>query len=722
MAQETTPFCDYALKYFETGFNVLPLRECSKAPFINNWSVWCNTRQSASQVDLWATSFPKCNIGIPLGSISNIIALDFDIEGGEIYDDIIKLLPSMPVKKRGVRGFTAFFKYSGETARKWYKNGAVVMELLSTGNQTVVPPSIHPDTKQPYTWTTPETLLDARVSDLPTLPDNFISKVDKIMGYNTPHEQRQKGSVDSADMKEVVKALTFVPANEYATWLTIGMALHRDSISNFSIWDNWSRKAPNYEEKVMLKKWASFGEHSNPVTIGTIFHYAIGYGYHPPRDETPVFDFDITQTNIIINTNTEEYKEEEFTDYLLDAPGLPGEIATWINSTATKRQPILALGAAICASGTIFAHKIRNDSNLRTNFMVLGLAESGSGKNHARECVKALFQGVDLSHHVFGKFASDAALLNTLADAEGVGLALVDEIGREMKALNSYKAGGHELRLLTMMMEIYSEAGGIYEGKKYADIENCKRLIQPCLNVYGTSVPGRFYSAMSSDEAIDGFLARWLVFESNDIDPPLQLKGDLDNIPGSLQESIEYIRSLTRFKPVPPGSATLAPIPHPHIIQYSEGATDILQQLTIKCNELRIQEIKKDGMLAPIWARTREHAIKLALVAHSYGSGLIDIKAMKWACAMAMHLSHVAVTAINTHVANSSYEKNMNRIKILIQRAGEQGLTARKLSHSVRDIKQREIQEIIQHLSQSGNIDIIESVYNGRISYSYVAR
>lgn len=714
-------FSDFALKYYESGYNVIPLKPSTKIPFITNWSQWCETKLATFQVEMWANTFSNCNIGIALGSVSNVIALDFDYNIDGIHTEIMDLLPSMPVRKVGARGFTAFFKYNGELPKKWYKDGKSVIELLSTGNQTVLPPSIHPDTKEPYKWLTLDTLLTISASELPTLPPNFIAKVDEKLGYKRHIKSySSNNSHETINSKEVEKALTFIPSHEYAVWVTVGMALHHGlKDSGFDLWDAWSRKAPNYDASKMAGKWASFGKCTSPVTIATIFHYAISYGYHPVAHEEPL-GFEIT-TDFIINTNisSSSTNTTDFPEYLLDAPGLPGEIATWINATSIKRQPILALGAAICASGTIFAHKIRNDSNLRTNFMVLGLAESGSGKNHARECIKSLFQACELSQYTFGKFASDAGLLNALSETNGIGLALIDEIGRELKVLNGRHAGGHELRLLTLMMEIYSDAGTVYDGKRYASAENCKQLVQPCLNIYGTSVPKRFYDSMSSDESIDGFLARWLIFPSNDIDPPLQMKGNLENPPERLIENIQYIKTMATYKEPTNAVVLLSPTPNPKIIQCTDGAKELLDELTVTCNDNRIKEIKNGGNLAPIWARTREHAIKLALVAHPYREGVIDINTMRWACNLALHLTNIANTAIKEHVTDSEYQRNMNRVFSVIQREGGEVVSARKLISSIRNIKAKEINEIIQHLQQSGRIEIIEKLYNGRISYSY---
>ena len=50
------------------------------------------------------------------------------------------------------------------------------------GTQSVVPPTIHPDTGQPYHWLTPDTLEDTPLSDLPELPADPVARLDAELG------------------------------------------------------------------------------------------------------------------------------------------------------------------------------------------------------------------------------------------------------------------------------------------------------------------------------------------------------------------------------------------------------------------------------------------------------------------------------------------------------------------------------------------------------------
>src|SRR5262249_38230459 len=71
------------------------------------------------------------------------------------------VLPQTPAKKRGAKGETLFF-YGPEIkeSKSWNINGKRVIDLIGPGRQTVLPPSLHPDTGSPYVWSGAETLED----------------------------------------------------------------------------------------------------------------------------------------------------------------------------------------------------------------------------------------------------------------------------------------------------------------------------------------------------------------------------------------------------------------------------------------------------------------------------------------------------------------------------------------------------------------------------------
>jgi hypothetical protein len=163
-----SPFASVALALWERGYSIVPLEPGDKAIKLPGWQRYCKERANRATLEMWL-DWPERNIGLALGPASGVIALDFDYDRDGKHAEIIKTIGDSPAKKRGVKGFTAFYRFSNQRSVKYGIGGDSVLEVLSTGRQTVLPPSIHPDTKQPYEWLTRQALLDLS-------PDQFCRK------------------------------------------------------------------------------------------------------------------------------------------------------------------------------------------------------------------------------------------------------------------------------------------------------------------------------------------------------------------------------------------------------------------------------------------------------------------------------------------------------------------------------------------------------------------
>ena len=714
-------FADNASKYFESGYNILPLLPESKRPAISGWQEWGRSKQQQIQIDSWESAYKSGNIGLPLGECNNVIALDFDNDSDDLHAKIAALCPPSPCRKRGVKGYTAFYKYNGEPNKRWKTTDAgMVVELLSTGTQTVLPPSIHPDTKSPYIWISEDSLLDC--NELPTLPNDFIEKVDALLGYDKRPKVSFNASGLAPDIDVIRDALRVIPSANYATWVEVGMALnHSYGDAAFDLWDAWSASAPNYNAAIMNYKWQSFGRYSGEqMTAASIIHYAMGYGWMPPA---PQMDADavitlngkdvakITTIKPAVAKSTTPKKDVfEIPAHLLDAPNLVGRVSDWINNTSIRYQPALALGASLCAVGAVMGHRYRTPSDLRSNIMAVGICGAGLGKDHARKAINVLYDQAGISDVLLGDFASDAAIISAMHRNNSVGFGMTDELGDELAALSSKHSGSYESRIMRITKELFSSANSLYRGKEYANHKgdmNRKDLNQPCLCVYGTSTPGQFFDALSGKKVLDGFLPRWLIFEGDGyaprrdgeisaLTPPSGLVSDISDVWASLPTE---------------GSLTIGVV-RPHIVDISEGARDKLNALSDYAEKRRIEEYEKGSGLDALYARLYEHACKIALVAHK--NRTIDYATACWATELVMFLSDRTVSLVHENVSNSEYESTLLEVLALIKKRGS--MRKRELMRAKRAIPSRDLDKILHHLIETGNIEAEEESNPGRQS------
>src|SRR5262249_9533742 len=70
----------------------------------------------------------------------------------------------------------------------------------------------------------------------------------------------------------------------YDLWLKFGMALHVLGDAGFELWVEWSSKCrEKFSREACAAKWETFSDDgTRPVTLASIFHYAIKAGWRDP--------------------------------------------------------------------------------------------------------------------------------------------------------------------------------------------------------------------------------------------------------------------------------------------------------------------------------------------------------------------------------------------------------------------------------------------------------
>ncbi|KVZ62261.1 bifunctional DNA primase/polymerase [Burkholderia ubonensis] len=144
-------FAQTAPRYYAKGLPVIPLYPEEKKPIPNDWSRYFDHPVEPEQQQAWIEQCPTSNIGIVLGPQSGIVMMDIDTVDQRLTSIIQSLLPASPWCRIGKKGMMLAFKYTGlKTFRIKNTSGETICEMLSARTQSVLPPSIHPDTKRPY--------------------------------------------------------------------------------------------------------------------------------------------------------------------------------------------------------------------------------------------------------------------------------------------------------------------------------------------------------------------------------------------------------------------------------------------------------------------------------------------------------------------------------------------------------------------------------------------
>ncbi|WP_449045669.1 bifunctional DNA primase/polymerase [Paracoccus versutus] len=158
--------------YREAGFPVIPLRADSKAPMIPNFPAYAHNPPSEKRFNQWMKQHPQGNIGIVLGGAAGLghRLVGIDIDDDALVPGVLAQLGVCSCAKRGKKGQTIFARTpEDEPVKSTVIKGGEQhgnIDILAEGKQTVIPESIHPDTKLPYEWVG-QSLLETNLTSLP---------------------------------------------------------------------------------------------------------------------------------------------------------------------------------------------------------------------------------------------------------------------------------------------------------------------------------------------------------------------------------------------------------------------------------------------------------------------------------------------------------------------------------------------------------------------------
>lgn len=168
----------------QLGYHVIPVNYGKKFPEDKNF---LDFRIHADEVPQYFDLGRDWNLGLLLGtevtSGAFLAGIDVDVEDELLISRIRAAIPGEPVAKRGKKGITflvrtAHAMKSAKFARKdpITKKRFTVIDFMGVGNQTVLPPSVHPDGPT-YTWTSQSTLENTNPLDLPVIDEWCVHEI-----------------------------------------------------------------------------------------------------------------------------------------------------------------------------------------------------------------------------------------------------------------------------------------------------------------------------------------------------------------------------------------------------------------------------------------------------------------------------------------------------------------------------------------------------------------
>lgn len=186
-------FLDNAQSYWDAGIPVMPLKTRSKAPILNEWTSYGKIAPTKAIQGHWLATYPQSNIGLPFGPASGLCAIDIDTVDDALVEIIMDVLPSSPWTRIGKKGCALIYRWAGQKNFKirGSDGSGMILEMLGQGNQLVMPPSIHPDTGEPYVANVPLWEVMDKIQVLPVdIEDQLRRALGVKGGVTLTHEGR----------------------------------------------------------------------------------------------------------------------------------------------------------------------------------------------------------------------------------------------------------------------------------------------------------------------------------------------------------------------------------------------------------------------------------------------------------------------------------------------------------------------------------------------------
>jgi len=492
MAQNRAGFdpTQTAKYWLEKNVYTVPLRSRSKRPKSTNWP-----HLRLVEDDLENGAFkPGDNIGALWGDASDH-ATDVDLDMEEAIWVADYILPETFVYGRtGKERSHYVFKVMGAQTRKWQvQELGTIIEIRSTGAQSVIPPSRHPEggiycTDEDEDFT-PLTKLDLeRYADEVAVAAVFTrhypsagSRHDYVHACTGAlcHQEwpdEKIGRVMEAVLNVIQDEEDEINDRVNAVRNTVEHHKIGDRTKGFTSLEAWM----SMPVIAALKRWTTAGKMEGRLIM------------EPPNLKP-------------------EPSRLTFDDSLLNVPGLVGEITAWANRESFIDQPLFGLATGLtCTALASCNHYIVEgwDTPLQPYLMVT--APTGGGKDTCHRSVAKFALKLGLDEAVIQHFQSYYAMLDHLAE-EGIGCWLWDEAARYMSSAK--KPSSTDFQTLSHVISLYGSANKFVPGAPGRN-RAIPPLDNPFLVVLATAQPDMLMDALTSTAQETGFVNRFLLFDT----------------------------------------------------------------------------------------------------------------------------------------------------------------------------------------------------------------
>jgi hypothetical protein len=642
-----------ALGYANLGYPVFPCAPAEKTPLTKRG--YLDATLDVDRINRWWKRRPNANIGIATGGL---VVIDVDAGATWLADqaDLVSDLASAPLSLTANSGRQYFFRQPEK--KNWRNTSGRLANHVDTradGGYVVVAPSILEGGKV-YRWSDGRGLVDApgALPEPPVWLNEILDGLAQPAAARTPRTKRRPQQTTLPAVVPSDPGNGIPSGQRNATLARLAGTMRRVGMSRPEILAalecaNTDRCTPPLDNQEVQRISASVANYApDEVAVAlTENHWEQMY-------------CDATETD-------NEYADPgPIPERLLQIPGFINDVMNFTLSTAPYPEPALAFCGAIALQGLLAGRKVRDESDNRTNLYVLGLANSGAGKDHPRKVNQRILFEVGLTDCLGDTFASGEGIEDRLFLHPAV-LFQTDEIDGLMAKINQGREARHE-GVMNALLKMYTSSSSVYPMRVKAGKEPGV-IHQPCLCIFGTAIPKHYYEALSLKMLTNGFFARMLVLETR-----RRGTGQDATVRSLPQPILDVARWWADERPGQQGNLDdWHPIPR--VVKQTPEAADLLRQLRSQADaQYSLSEDQDDPAGMAIWARANEKARRLALVyacSENHENPEINATAAQWAWDFVDHQTRRMLFMASDHVSENDFDARCKEVVGTLRRWDE---------------------------------------------------
>lgn len=613
----------------------------------------------ADQIAAWWSKRPNANIGI---ATTGLAVIDVDAEATWLNDepDLMLDLACGPLSRTANAGRQHIFRQPSD--RNWRNTSGRLADHVDTradGGYIVVAPSVLEGGKT-YCWA--EGLeLDEPPEDLPEPPSWLIEQLDRLAQPGKPKSGRPSRRTQRATVPPVAvcssSGNTIPSGQRNATLARLAGTMRRVGMSESEITAaldraNVDRCRPPLDAREVQRIAASVARYAPDEVSVALAENHWEQMYREDREN--------------VETPNEHLDPGPIPEHLLRVPGFISDVMDYTLTSAPYPEPALAFCGAIALQGLLAGRRVRDDADNRTNLYVLGLANSGAGKDFPRKVNQRILYEVGLTDCLGDTFASGEGIEDRLFLHPSV-LFQTDEIDGLMTKINQARDARHE-GVMNVLLKMYTSSSSVYPMRVKAGKEPGV-IDQPCLCIFGTAIPKHYYEALSLKMLTNGFFARMLVLETR------RRGTGQDAIVRDIPDSIlDVARWWAAQRPGQAGNLEHWH-PTPRVVSQTPEASGLLRDLRVHADDqYSLAEERDDPVGMAIWARANEKARRLALIhacSENHLDPVISEPAAQWAWEFVDHQTRRMLFMAGDHVSENEFDARCKAVVGSLRRWNE---------------------------------------------------